>query len=275
MVQVADLHIHTTFSDGILTPEEILQKAVKNNLYAISITDHDTIDGCLKAYTLLDKYPIELITGLELSAYEGAKEYHILGYAVDLYYKPLREHLAEFRISRFERAKRMVKKLQKLGMHIDIDQVLNRAGEAPIIRPHIASVLIDEHYVKDLKEAFYLYLGDGMPAYEEKAHFSVERAIRLINKSGGLAVLAHPSNSINQSTLYKMIKYGMDGIEIVHPSHNEETQKYYHAIASQYWLLGTGGSDYHGSRDEDEVNFGKYVVPYTVAESMRYHKGSR
>lgn len=275
MEQVADLHCHTYFSDGVLSPEELLQKAVKHGIYAISITDHDTVDGCVAAHELLDKYPVELINGCEFSAHEGDREYHILGYALDTDHEPLRKHLDDFRQSRFHRAEMIVEKLKKLDIHIDLDEVIEKAGVAPITRPHIAAVMLDERYVIDMKEAFIKYLGDDGPAFVKKQHYPVEDCIKLINESGGIASLAHPGNTINQSTLYKMIQHGLDGIEVIHPMHDENLQKYYHSIASQYWLLGTGGSDYHGNKEFDKANFGNFVVPYSVVESIRFHIGTR
>lgn len=271
--KIVDLHVHTKYSDGILTPDQMLKKAVDAGLSAISITDHDTIDGCLIAHTLLDKYDIELINGVEFSAYEGSREYHILGYALDPDYKPLRKHLELFKVSREKRARKITAKLNGLGIEIDFNKIVENADEAPITRPHIAAVLQESGFVGSFKEAFMRYIGDYAPAYEEKEHFPVEQCIDLINRSGGVASLAHPGNTINQTTLYKMIKYGLDGIEVVHPSHSDEMQKYYHSIASQYWLLGTGGSDYHGNRDYDEGNFGNCVVPYSVVQSLRLHTG--
>lgn len=272
--KIVDLHIHTNYSDGVLTPEQILAKAVESGLSAISITDHDTIDGYIIAETKLDQYDIELISGVEFSSYENSKEFHILGYAVDPDYKPLQKHLALFKQSREKRARKIAAKLKTLNVELDFNKIIEKADEAPITRPHIASVIQDSGFVSSSKEAFIRFIGDYGPAYVDKDHFPVEQCIDLINKSGGVASLAHPGNSITQATLYKMIQYGLDGIEVVHPSHNDEMQKYYHSIASQYWLLGTGGSDYHGYKEYDEDNFGRSVVPYSVVQSLHLHTGN-
>lgn len=270
-----DLHTHTFYSDGVLSPKDLLEKAKNAGLSAISITDHDTIDGYLEALNYKAEYNIEIICGCEFSCYEDGREYHILGYAMDPTYKTMLEHLYNFRNVRYDRAKQIKRKLDNLGYKLNFDKILDKAGKASIARPHIASALVDEGYVETPRQAFEKLIGDGCPAYHPKAVFPVEKAISLINKAGGVAILAHPRNTIDQPTLYKMIQSGLDGIEVHHPSHNQSHRKFYHSIASQYWLLETGGSDYHGNRDFDETNFGKETVPFSIVESIKYHTGLR
>ncbi len=270
-----DLHTHTHFSDGILSPAELLAKAESIGLVAISITDHDTIDGYLDGLNYKSDYNVELICGCEFSCYDGGKEYHILGYAMDPTYKLMLEHLNNFRNVRYDRAKHINRKLDNLGYKLNFDKILAKAGKASIARPHIASALVDEGYVNTEKQAFELLIGDGCPAYHPKAVFPVEKAISLINRAGGVAILAHPRNMVDQPTLYKKIQSGLDGIEVYHPSHNQNHRKFYHSIASQYWLLETGGSDFHGNREYDHINFGKETVPFSIVESIKYHIGLR
>jgi len=268
-LQVADLHIHSNYSDGIYDVSFIVEKAIKQGISAISITDHDTIDGCQEAYNICKQKNLEYITGIEFSCFEELKEFHILGYNFDPDYKPLKEHLKQFRIDRFERAEKMLLKLEKIGLKINIDSVMEVAGKSPIIRPHIATALLNEGYVKTIKEAFQLYIGDWKLAYVPKQTFRVEKAIKLINNADGIASLAHPGPFIDQDDLYRMIQMGLDAIEVVHPIHDESLIKFYHSVASQYWLLETGGSDYHGNRDFDEENFGKYYIPYSKYLSIK------
>lgn len=275
MNELADLHTHTVFSDGLLTPEQLLEKAVARGLSAISVTDHDTLDQCVYINSIIDDYPIEYIDGVEFTCHKEGKEYHILGYAVDLDNRQLKFHLENYRNLRYHRAKRIVEKLGKIGVILNIDFIVNIAGKAPITRPHIAAAMVQKGYAKNLKEAFTGYIGDRAPAYEPKGTVAVEKIIDMINNAGGVAVLAHPGSQITQSTLYSMINSGLDGIEVIHPVHTPELKRYYHTIASQYWLLETGGSDFHGGRDVDEANFGKLGASYSVLESIRYHAGLR
>jgi 3',5'-nucleoside bisphosphate phosphatase len=269
MIEYADLHVHTIYSDGSKTPEEVVRMAEQAGLAAISITDHDNLEGCLQAQELKHKYNVEIIDGVEFSCFENGREFHVMGYNIDPDNKQLREHLKFFRDARLKRAEIILEKLKSINISIEFDSVLEKAGEAPITRPHIASALLDEGYISNLKEAFNLYLGEGKPAYQAKAMFTVEKAIRLINNCGGVSSLAHPARSISQDTIYKFIKLGLDGIECVHPMHDESLTQFYSNIARQYWLLETGGSDYHGTRDYDDDNFGRFVVPANVVESIK------
>jgi predicted metal-dependent phosphoesterase TrpH len=266
-----DLHTHTTYSDGILTPEELLQKATGVGLAAISITDHDSIDGCIEAREFSKEYSVEIIDGIEFSCYEDGKEYHILGYNFDIGNPELLRYVAEFREERYIRAEKIVAKLNTLDIAISFEQVEAKAGKAPIARPHVASVLNEMEIVPSLKEAFWKYLAEGKPAYEPKSNFSISQALKVINKAGGVAVLAHPGKYLSQEELSKIIKIGIDGIEVLHPSHDQAAINFYKKTASQYWLLATGGSDYHGNREYDDENFGKYIMPYSVVDSIKYH----
>ncbi len=269
MKKKADLHIHSIYSDGTLPPEEIFRMAVDKGLSAISITDHDSVEGCIKANELSEKYKLEFINGIEFSCYEKDQEYHILGYNFDINNEELHKYLDAFRKAREQRAHKITGKLKKLDVDISFDKIVMKAASAPITRPHIASVLIDEGYVSNIKEAFTTYLAEGKPAYEPKYYFSVYEAIKLVNNCGGVAVLAHPANTISQAFLFNIIENGLDGIEVIHPMHDENMQRFYTKIANQFWLLTTGGSDFHGSRDYDETNFGKFVVPYSVVNSIK------
>jgi 3',5'-nucleoside bisphosphate phosphatase len=275
MAGYADLHMHSRFSDGTLMPEELFKKASLIGLSAISITDHDTNEACLAARSLKDKYDVEFVDGIEFSCHDGDKEIHILAYYLDLENDHLNTILKQLKRARFERAERIVKKLHKHNVPLEFESVLERAGDAPLARPHIAIAMHNSGMVNTFKEAFIHYLAEGRPAYEPKVHFPVSEGIQLIKECGGISVLAHPWKAVSAETLYKTIEMGLDGIEVIHPLHDKEMQKYYHAIASQYWLIETGGSDYHGTRDFDDDNFGKFVVPYSVVESIKFHIGKK
>jgi len=271
MEPVADLHIHTTYSDGAKSPEDILVRLENIGLKACAITDHDTVDGCIKALTYKDKYNVEVITGIELSCHEKKREYHLLGYNLDVNNDRLRTHLESFKRSRRIRAEKILQKLKKVRIELELDYVEEIAGVAPITRPHIANAMIQNKFVNTWKEAFLLYLGDGRPGYVEKTNFPISEAIKMVNEAGGIASLAHPGRSITQEVLYKVIDYGLDAIEVIHPGHDISLRNYYQTIAGQYWLMSTGGSDYHGTRDYDDFNFGKFTVPYSTVESIKMH----
>jgi hypothetical protein len=271
----ADLHTHTTYSDGVFLPEELLIKAKSVGLDAISITDHDTVDGYVEALQYSQKYDIEIISGCEFSCFENGREFHILGLNIDPDNQNLKIHLKNFRNARLHRAKQIHKKLSDLGIHFSFDDILETAGKAPVTRPHIAQVLLNKGFIDTARQAFERYIGEGCPAFQNKAVFPVESCINLINKSSGVAVIAHPRNYIDQPTLYKFIQLGLDGIEVYHPSHNADQIRFYQSIASQFWLLETGGSDFHGNREYDTNNFGNFYVNYSVVESIKYITGKK
>ncbi len=271
MEAVADLHTHTRRSDGVLTPEELLKKASEVGLTALAITDHDTMDGYIEAEPLAAQYGIELVPGIEVSCFENGRDYHILGYYVDPDNKIFKQHLEIFRREREKRAERIVQKLQNLQLPVHFDDVLTKAGNATIGRPHVAAVMVDAGVTETMKKAFDRYLGNGKRAYEPKPNFPVAKGIELINQTGGVAVLAHPGKDLPPHVLMSIIDSGIDGIEVVHPSHHADTQRHYREIAYNYCLLETGGSDFHGNRDYDAVNFGACTVPYNLVEAMKTH----
>jgi len=269
----ADLHIHTVHSDGTATPEEIFKLARKVGLSAISITDHDSVEAAKVAFELSPKYDMEFISGIEFSCYEEGREYHILGYNIDIWNKTLEYHIDEFRKARFKRAIQIVHKLNNLKVRIDMDMVLEKAGTAPITRPHIAQAIVEAGFVNNQKDAFIQYIADNRPAYEPKPKFPIYKALKLINHCGGVGILAHPGRMITQQALGRIIELGLDGIEVVHPVHDKDLENYYHNIAGQFWLIETGGSDFHGSRDYEWDNIGKYTVPYSSVESIKFVTG--
>jgi len=265
----ADLHIHTKCSDGIFTPEEIVGKAALSGLKAISITDHDSVLGIEKAKPLALQKGVELIPGVEMSSTYKGYDIHILGYFLDYQHSALKQYLDHCRHLRTERAERMVSKLAKMGVKIGIEQIIVKAQNGSVGRPHIAAVLQDGGYVKSFSEAFSRYLGSHSPAYVKSIETHPADVIRLINEASGLSFLAHPSQNVPDETLKQLITFGLDGIEIIHPSHDNYKQNYYREIANEYFLLFSGGSDYHGMRERDEDTFGKVTIPYEWVTKMK------
>lgn len=263
-----DLHTHTNYSDGALTPCELVQLANKNGLKTISITDHDSINAIKEAKDCACDFGIDIITGVEISTDLDDKEIHLLAYFIDLENEELTKYLQFFRDERVHRAKRMVKKLQNLGLKITFDDVLDHAKNSAVGRPHIAYAMADLGIVKNYQEAFERYIGDYGPAFERKIHVSPQSALKLINDSGGLSFIAHPGY-MKEHLLISLIKAGVDGIEVIHPSHNENQIQFYRGIVNQYCLLESGGSDFHGGKKMDNENLGKYYISGNQLEAMR------
>ncbi|RNA64524.1 PHP domain-containing protein [Prosthecochloris sp. ZM_2] len=265
----ADLHIHTKCSDGIFTPEEIVLKAKKSGLKAISITDHDSVSGIDKAKPLATQHGVELINGVEMSSTYQGHDIHILGYFFDHKNPELQRYLDHCRHLRTRRAERMVQKLAKMGVKIEIEQIILKAQNGSVGRPHIAAVLQDGGFVRSFSEAFSKYLGSHSPAYVKSIETHPADIIKLINEASGLSFLAHPGQNVPDEILRQLITFGLDGIEIIHPSHDPYKQNYYKEIANEYFLLFSGGSDYHGLKDQEEDHFGQITIPYDWVTKMK------
>lgn len=264
-----DLHTHTTCSDGVLSPKEIIKKAKDVGLRAISITDHDTIQAIDQAKPVGEAIGVELVPGVEMSTTYEDKDIHILGYYIDHTHTGLVDYLESCRKQRLVRAEKMVHNLSKMGVRIHVDQILKKAQNGSVGRPHIAAVLQETGYVKTYSEAFGKYLGSHSPAYVKSIDTSPAEVIKLITAAGGLSFLAHPGRCISDDTLKYLITLGLDGIEVIHPSHNGDQQTYYREIANEYFLLFSGGSDYHGGRSQDDENFGRVGMQYSWLEKIK------
>lgn len=264
----ADLHTHTLHSDGALSPKDLLNLAKKKNLSIVGITDHDTVDGIEEAIKYGNEIGIEVIPGLEISTDVEEQEVHLLGYFINHKDEELNKYLQFFRNERLERAKRMLSKLENIGISLKLTDVQKIAQNSPICRPHIAKAMVEKGFIKNFYEAFQKYIGDNGPAAEKKVHVSPQSAIKIINDAGGLAFIAHPGH-MKESILTKLIDIGIDGIEVIHCSHKKMQQKFYRGIVNQYCLLESGGSDFHGGPRNDENNFGKYFTKSSVVENIR------
>jgi hypothetical protein len=263
-----DLHMHSYFSDGYYSPEKLVEKAKKQGIRTLSITDHDSVNGILDAIDCAEKYNIEIIPGVEISTDIRDTEVHILGYFVDPKNKDLEHYLNFFREERYKRAIRIVDKLNILGLDISFDDVLAIAKNSAIGRPHIAQALLAKGQVKSFFEAFYKYIGNHAPAYERKVHLSPQSAFKIISDAGGLSFIAHPGN-MPEILIKELIDAGVDGIEVIHPSHSPEQVRFYRGIVNEYFLLESGGSDFHGGKREDDENLGKYYTSLKVVDTMR------
>ncbi|MDP3980061.1 MAG: PHP domain-containing protein [Chlamydiota bacterium] len=267
-----DLHLHTTASDGTSTVEELLQDARDAGLAAIAITDHDNINAIDRAIEIGQDLGIEVITGIELSATFEDVEVHILGYLFDHQQPQLLEKLAEIQTGRMERLGAIIEKLQNLDVPIELEEVLELVGSGSPGRLHIARVLCNKRIVKDIHEAFYLYLGYGKKAYIERALFSADDAIRMIRKSNGIPVIAHPASVHDSEFIRRMTHIGLLGIEAYYPSFSISTRTELTQLASALDLIVTGGSDCHGKARGPNKTIGTFKVPYELLQIMKERK---
>jgi predicted metal-dependent phosphoesterase TrpH len=268
-----DLHLHTTASDGQLSPTELVQLAREHGLEVIAITDHDTTNGIDEAQQAAQGSPV-LIPGVELSADDDGVDVHTLGYFMDFHAPAFQERLARFRDDRLHRGRRIVEKLDALGLPLDWARVEAIAGGGAVGRPHVARAMVEAGYVQTVKEAFDRYLFTGGPAYMARERLSPEGAIELIHSVGGVAVLAHPGLVAHYERLVveRLVQAGLDGIEIVHPDNPPAVEQRARELALQYGLIMTGGSDFHDLAWVEETGdsmIGSVTPPDGCVEALR------
>jgi predicted metal-dependent phosphoesterase TrpH len=264
-----DLHIHTTASDGVLSPAQVVGVAIDKGLEAIAITDHDTTDGVDQAVATARSERPEVIPGIELSAEEGPREVHVLGYYIDHRDQALQERLAVLRRARRERAWKMVEKLDAMGVSVSWERVLEIAGDTSAFgRPHIAQALLERGHVGSVNEAFDRYIGLRCPAYVSRYKLTPAEAVKMITDAQGLPVLAHPRGQ--EDVVPRLAALGLVGLEAYYPSYSEEERELLAGLAQQHGLVATGGSDFHGYNGGDAtVSLGEVPVPLESLERLR------
>jgi hypothetical protein len=272
----ADLHIHSVFSDGSMTPGEIVALAAQKGLQTISVTDHDTMAGTPEALESGKDAGVEIISGLELSALHNDTYLHILGYGMRWNDSFLTTGLSRLQNARDERNLKIVTALQDLGISINFEAVRKVSKIGQTGRPHIAKVLMAKGAVKSITEAFERYLKKGAPAYVPRFVYSAEEAIGMIKKAGGLAVLAHPvlidpAMKHFPTILAELVAQGLDGVELFYPTQSSSIRNKIRQIADRYQLFYTGGSDYHGDiRPGSHLAGGKKLrVPQSLIEILK------
>ena len=266
----ADLHTHTNFSDGSFSPEELVAEAKKVGLTYLAVTDHDTVDGVRYLYenNLYPNKGIKIIPGIEISANHPDHDVHIVGYNIDIYDGKLAEMINEVSESRWTRFSEIVKNLQKNKYPVREADVLQVAGGSRSIgRFHIARVLVKAGYFKTVREAFDKVLGKGRPAYAPRYFPEINEVIEVIHQAGGQAVLAHPK-LVGDDVLVEEICKKIDALEVYYPCHSEEETQRYKTLASQYNLLVTGGSDFHGTASRFVNSLGEFTIPDELAEKI-------
>lgn len=265
-----DLHLHTTFSDGTLTPEETVNAAAERGVTLIAITDHDEVGGIAPAQAVATARGVEVISGVEINTDVGKENVHILGYGFPPEDPDLLKGLARLREMRLERFDRILDRLHTLGYPLERDRVLAIAGKGSVGRPHIARALVEAGHVADMNEAFSRLIGNRNPAYVPRTTYTPEEAIALIRQAGGITSLAHPGKLGDPIRFIKRLKEaGLDALEAYHSDHaSAATERLLH-WARQYGLEVTGGTDSHGPIGPRVTQIGHVPIPDAVADRFR------
>ena len=272
-----DLHLHSNASDGIFTPQELIDKALSSEVKMMAITDHDTVSGIDTALEYSASKPLKLITGIELSINCNTGRFHILGLNIDHNNHELNQELKELELCREQRAEKITQELQKHGILIEYEEVVKEAKGGTIGKPHIARILLKNKYANSMNDAFTKFFGKGLPGHVEKSKISMPNAIKLILNAGGIPILAHPATMrLNQkkefeSFIEEFISLGGVGIEVYAYMHTDEQVQMYLEIANDKKMLITGGSDFHGDKGEIIGYYGKdRPIPFSLIEYLPF-----
>lgn len=275
-----DLHVHTTASDGTLTPSEVVSLAINSGLSAIAITDHDTIDGVEEALAAAKDKSFEVVPGVELScSYDGKKEIHILGYYIDQTNTELVSRLCELKEIRDQRNVQIAEKFNAIHIPVSMEEMQQMYPDAVLTRAHFASYLCAKGYAKSIREVFDRYLGDNGPCYVARKKLNPKDTIDLIHHSGGLAFLAHPVRyHMGNDALCQLVSVlahmGLDGLEAIYSTYTASDESQIRCLAKENHLIISGGSDFHGT-NKPLINLGTgkghLRVPYDILSNIRSH----
>ncbi len=262
-----DLHIHSRYSDGLLSMKEITHSLSNNGVRIFSITDHDTVDGIDEGIYEAKKHSLEFIPGIEISTEFENREVHILGYFIDHKCPELLIQLEKFKEQRQNRGINIINKLEKEGISLSDIKLQKATNKGVIGRPHIADMLVKKGYVKSRKEAFDKFLSEGNIGYVPRDKIKVVQAIDLIKKAKGIPVIAHPGIGFLNNQLDIIVNMGIQGIEVWHPDHNLTLIDYFFKYAEKNNLIMTGGTDWHGDKNYKNLNY--FDVPYENVQRMK------
>ncbi|MEX0784327.1 MAG: PHP domain-containing protein [Dehalococcoidia bacterium] len=265
-----DFHLHSTASDGIHTPAWVMETAAANGVRVLALTDHDTTAGYEEAQASAERLGLRLIPGIELSTDYGKADVHLLGFGIDIESKPLQEFLSWQREGRIGRAQQIVDILRANGMPIELERVLEIAGEATLGRPHVARALMEKGYVSNVQEAFDLWLGNGKPADVNREKLDPEDAIKVVHENGGVVFVAH-SIYIGEDwpdVVEKLAGWGLDGIETYYKHYDPVMVQRHRDVGRRLGLALSGGSDYHGLGNPDDKAIGDIPFPDAAVDAF-------
>lgn len=263
-----DLHVHSTASDGRLSPAEVVRLAADLGLTAIALTDHETTAGLPEAQAMAAQFGLTVLPGVEIGTETDDGPVDILGYCFDPGHAGLQAALTRLRDGRDERAQEMVGKLNELGIPLTWDEVRDVAGHSVVGRPHVARALVRAGHIAQIGEAFERWIGAKGPAYVARLRITPQEAIALVNDAGGLASLAHPIRSSVLDSLPALVEAGLGGLEVYYPQHTRKDVKRLLRLCKRHNLVPTGGSDFHGLALDGTSTLGSVAVPPDSVERL-------
>ncbi|WP_421617275.1 PHP domain-containing protein [Brevibacillus sp. TJ4] len=261
-----DLHVHTTASDGNMSPRELLMEAKQRGVRHLAITDHDTVDGYLQAREEARQMGIALIPGIEWNTDGPDGELHILGYGIDISDPHLLHVMDRRRQERLEWIAEIVEACNRLGMEVTVAECQAKARGSVLVRTHVAEALVERGHASTSQAAFEMYLRKNRPAYVPRPAFTARDAIECTHEAGGIAILAHPGIYPDQVPLDNLLSYGIDGIEVYYSRHSFAQMAYWEREAKRHSLLRSGGSDFHGHHSRNPHPVGSVPIPAEVKE---------
>ncbi len=270
----ADLHLHTNFSDGTFSPEDLAAQAKLHGLAAIALTDHDTLEGCARMVDACEKLGIEFLPATELTAEWEGNELHLLGYLIDTSHPRLLAEIAKFQTVRQNRIREMVARINQMNVPLKAEAVFAIANCRSPGRPHVGRALVQAGFCATLDEAFERFLKKHRPAWVPKFKISALDAIQLIHDAGGLAVMAHPGLNRTDEIIPGLVEAGLDGLECFHSKHSTMATEHYVRLAEKLNLLITGGSDCHGY-NKGKPLIGTIKLPYTHVQELKKKAAER
>lgn len=274
-----DLHTHTTASDGIYSPSDLIELAISSDLAAMAITDHDSVDGLEEGMCFSKDKDIELIPGIEFSIEYTGGSFHLIGLYIDFHNRELIEVTEKLKRLRGERIIMIVEDLNRYGIDISFDEISSLTSGRSVGRPHIARILVEKGYADDINAVFQSYMVKGKPGYVKKEKILVDEAIRIIKQAGGISIIAHPV-TLNYKTfdnfekqIQELIVHGLDGIEVFSSMHTHEEILEFNRIANKYNLIISGGSDFHGDKEKE---LGIYIdgepIPHHILDNLEKYR---
>jgi predicted metal-dependent phosphoesterase TrpH len=273
---VIDLHLHTTASDGLLSPAQLVSRVAAAGVTTCAVTDHDTVGGLDEAASAAAACGLRFVPGIEITAVDGGRDVHLLGYGIAPRSTLLETFLVVQRDERRRRVRRLLDRLAELGMPVDEGAILAcRAaiGSGPVLsrtlgRPHIARAMVDAGYVSDVNEAFDKWLGSGRPAFVPRPGASPAEVVARIHQAGGVAAMAHPAQTRRDDLIPALVDAGLDALEVWHSEHDEAAIAHYKSVAIACGLLMTGGSDFHGDMTGRPCRLGEIGVPEEAFDAL-------